>query len=151
MAVHKPPCLKPGARIGVVAPAGCVAPDALRRGIEAIAAEGVAAVGLMATSGTRRSDLYAGALQRRGIEIIEPDDAQQVQVNAAIHAVKGGTAGAAETRVIAAIADNLAARGAERVIAGCTELVLALGSAATEVSIVDPARVLARRVVKIAG
>ena len=32
--------LKPGARIGVVAPAGCVDADALRRGIEAIAAEG---------------------------------------------------------------------------------------------------------------
>ncbi len=40
MAVHKPPRLKPGARIGVVAPAGCVEPDAVRRGIEAIEAEG---------------------------------------------------------------------------------------------------------------
>jgi muramoyltetrapeptide carboxypeptidase len=40
MAVHKPARLKPGARIGVVAPAGCVEPDTLERGIEAIRAEG---------------------------------------------------------------------------------------------------------------
>lgn len=40
MAVHKPVRLKPGARIGVVAPAGCVAPDSLQPGIDAIRAEG---------------------------------------------------------------------------------------------------------------
>ena len=40
MAVHKPPRLKPGARIGVVAPAGSVEPIALRAGVEAIRAEG---------------------------------------------------------------------------------------------------------------
>lgn len=40
MAVHKPSRLKPGARIGVVAPAGCVDPDALARGVDTITAEG---------------------------------------------------------------------------------------------------------------
>ena len=40
MVVHKPPRLKPGARIGIVAPGGCVESNALLQGIEAIAAEG---------------------------------------------------------------------------------------------------------------
>ena len=40
MAVHKPGRLKRGARIGVVAPAGCVEPNSLKAGIEAIRAEG---------------------------------------------------------------------------------------------------------------
>lgn len=38
--MNKPPRLRPGARIGVVAPAGCVAEEALRAGIAAIEAEG---------------------------------------------------------------------------------------------------------------
>ena len=40
MARRKPRRLKPGDRIGVVAPAGWVDPDALKRGVEAIRAEG---------------------------------------------------------------------------------------------------------------
>ena len=40
MAVHKPAPLAPGARIGVVAPAGCVAPAALLAGVAAIEAQG---------------------------------------------------------------------------------------------------------------
>jgi muramoyltetrapeptide carboxypeptidase len=38
--VHKPARLKPGGRIGVVAPAGCVESNALQAGLEAIRAEG---------------------------------------------------------------------------------------------------------------
>ncbi|HXG53105.1 MAG TPA: LD-carboxypeptidase [candidate division Zixibacteria bacterium] len=40
MAVNKPPRLVPGDRIGVVAPAGCVDPDALAAGVEALRREG---------------------------------------------------------------------------------------------------------------
>lgn len=40
LAVHKPPPLKRGARIGVVAPAGCVGQEQMRAGVEAIRAEG---------------------------------------------------------------------------------------------------------------
>jgi muramoyltetrapeptide carboxypeptidase len=39
-AVRKPPRLKAGGRIGVLAPAGCVAPGAIQAGIEAIRREG---------------------------------------------------------------------------------------------------------------
>ena len=60
MAVHKPPRLKPGARIGVVAPAGCVEPDALQRGVEAIAAEGF------------EVELGAGIYARKGYLAGEP-------------------------------------------------------------------------------
>ena len=63
MAVHKPPCLKPGARIGVVAPAGCVAPEALQRGIEAIAAEGFE-VELGAGIYAQRGYLAGGPVER---------------------------------------------------------------------------------------
>lgn len=61
--MHKPPRLKPGARIGVVAPAGCVEPDALQRGVEAIAAEGFE-VELGAGIHARKGYLAGDPLQR---------------------------------------------------------------------------------------
>ena len=42
MAVHKPPPLKQGGRIGVVAPSGCVDEKALEEGIEALRTDGFA-------------------------------------------------------------------------------------------------------------
>src|ERR1044071_8445697 len=42
LSVHKPPRLAPGARIGVIAPAGCVRPEVLQSGIAALAAAGFA-------------------------------------------------------------------------------------------------------------
>ena len=40
MAVNKPPRLRPGARVGVIAPAGCVGRGALEAGVAAIRAQG---------------------------------------------------------------------------------------------------------------
>ena len=40
MAVHKPARLRAGARVGVVAPAGCVERDSLDAGVDAIRAAG---------------------------------------------------------------------------------------------------------------
>ena len=69
MAVHKPPRLKPGARIGVVAPAGCVEPDAVRRGIEAIQAEGFEA------------ELGAGIYARKGYLAGSPAERAEDLIN----------------------------------------------------------------------
>lgn len=40
MAVYKPPALRPGGRIGVVAPAGCVDTDSLAKGVDALQGDG---------------------------------------------------------------------------------------------------------------
>ncbi|MGH7816122.1 MAG: LD-carboxypeptidase, partial [Candidatus Binatia bacterium] len=61
--MHKPPRLKPGARIGVVAPAGSVEPVALRAGLEAIRAEGFE-VELGAGIYARNGYLAGGAEER---------------------------------------------------------------------------------------
>ena len=65
LAVHKPPRLKPGARIGVVAPAGCVEPDAIRRGVAAIEAEGFE-VELGASLYARKGYLAGSPIERAG-------------------------------------------------------------------------------------
>ncbi|MFI6927182.1 aspartate/glutamate racemase family protein [Nonomuraea spiralis] len=116
----------------------------------ALAADGVRAAGLLATTGTLRADLYGPALRRHGITPFEPDEPGQHEVMTAIAAVKGGRTGREHGEALAAQARSLAARGAGRVVAACTEVVLALDPAQVPVPVVDPARLLAREVVRVA-
>ncbi|MEV4455466.1 hypothetical protein [Microbispora sp. NPDC049633] len=48
------------------------------------------------------------------------------------------------------VSRSLVDRGAERVVAACTEIVLALDASRVPVPVVDPARLLARRVAELA-
>jgi len=61
--VHKPARLQPGARIGIVAPAGCVDEQALQAGVEALRAEGFE-IELGANVCARDGYLAGGAAQR---------------------------------------------------------------------------------------
>lgn len=117
---------------------------------DALAADGVRVAGVLATSGTLHAGLYADALRRRGVAVVEPDEAGQRQVMAAIGAVKSGGARPVCGRALAEVARSLADRGAERVVTACTELVLALDRSLVPVPVLDPARLLARRVADVA-
>ncbi|WP_214416844.1 aspartate/glutamate racemase family protein [Sphaerisporangium fuscum] len=117
---------------------------------DALTAGGVRTAGVLATSGTLRAGLYAEALRRRGVEVAEPDEPGQREVMAAIGAVKSGGAGPAHRRALAEVARSLAARGAERIVTACTEIVLALDDSLVPVPVIDPARLLARRVAAVA-
>ncbi|YCK34262.1 aspartate/glutamate racemase family protein [Actinomadura sp. ATCC 39365] len=116
----------------------------------ALAADGVPAAGLLATTGTLRADLYGPALRRHGVTPVEPDEPGQRKVMAAIAAVKAGRAGREHADALAAQARSMAARGARRVVAACTEVLLALDPATVPVPVVDPARLLAREIVRVA-
>ncbi|MGV9778308.1 aspartate/glutamate racemase family protein, partial [Streptosporangium sp. NPDC003464] len=117
---------------------------------DALAAGGVRAAGVLATSGTLHAGLYARALRRRGVAVVEPDRLGQQHVMAAIGAVKGGGVRPAHRRALAEVSRSLADRGAERIVTACTELVLALDGSRVPVPVLDPARLLARRVVEVA-
>jgi aspartate racemase len=82
--------------------------------------------------------------ERRGAEAGD----QQLVVNV-IASVKAGRAGPAEARALAVVARRLAARGADQVVAACTELMLAVDKGDLGLPVVDPARLLARRIVEI--
>jgi aspartate racemase len=116
---------------------------------DVIAADGAKAVGLLGTTGTVRSRLYAEALEARGVATMDPDADEQGLVMAAITAVKAGNSSPAQARALAAVARGLADRGAEQIVAACTEIVLALGAADIGLPVVDPARLLAHQVVEI--
>jgi aspartate racemase len=104
------------------------------------------AAGILATTGTIVSGVYQDALQAAGIAPVVPSGTEQAAVMAAIYGLKGGDA---LQPAVALAARSLVARGAEVLLLACTELPeLELGA---DVPVVDPADVVARRVVALAG
>jgi len=105
-----------------------------------------AASGILATTGTIASCVYQDALEAAGIAAVIPTDREQAAVMAAIYGLKGGDAA---QPAVAQAASSLVARGAEVLLLACTELPeLNLEG---DVPVVDPADVVARRVVELAG
>lgn len=104
-------------------------------------------VGLLATRGTVASGLYHDACADRGVHVLHPDDDAQSAVDTAIAAVKAGRWASGDVDALLPVITGLRARGAEVVIAGCTELVLMLAGAHPGVPVIDPAVLLARAVV----
>lgn len=109
-------------------------------------------VGLLATSGTIDSGVYAGALAAVGVESVVPDAAHQALVMQAIYGpqgVKAGhTAGQCREEIHAAVR-HLAERGVRVIILGCTELPLLFDAATLPgsdgpLALIDPTLVLAR-------
>jgi len=108
-------------------------------------------VGLLATTGTVRAGLYQDWLGRAGLAAVLPtDDEQESLVAAAIRAVKAGDRGARVAAALGSAGASLARRGAQVIIAGCTEIPLVLGERCGPVPVIDPTRVLARAVVAAA-
>ena len=109
----------------------------------------IGTVGLLATNGTIRSGLYQDWLGRVGLDLVLPDPASQAEeVTAAIRALKAGERGAAVAEPLRWAAKRLVDRGAQAVIAGCTEIPLGLAPAEVDVPLIDPAAVLARALIR---
>lgn len=109
---------------------------------------GLRCVGLLATDGTMATKLYQDSLRDKGIAILEPDEKTQVCVMKGIYAVKAGDI-ATGKRLLAYAAQVMIDKGAEAVIAGCTEIPVIL-SKLEGIKLIDPTYVLAKRVVDIA-
>ncbi|HOI54693.1 MAG TPA: amino acid racemase [Phycisphaerae bacterium] len=106
-------------------------------------------VGLLATDGTVRSGVFGCLGERR--RLIVPEAAQQAEVMAAIYGPRGvKTVGpnAEASRRMAAVAADLVRRGAEAIVAGCTEVPLALAAGDVAMPLMDTLDVLARAVVR---
>ena len=113
----------------------------------AVATEGeVKKVGVLATPGGEA--LYTAALSSQGAKIVRLVGANRQAFMACIEAVKRGDTGKAVRAEMRRLAAALVASGAERVIAGCTEVPLLLGAKDVSVPLIDSADVLARACVK---
>ena len=116
-------------------------------------------IGLLATTGTIESRVYHNVLEAMDLEVLVPDAAHQNRVMAAIYGdqgVKAGfTAGACVDDLLAALTE-LANKGAEAVILGCTKLPILLKATDCfkvgdrSLVVLDPTEILARRCVALA-
>jgi len=123
---------------------------------EAIAEERPAlhTVGLLGTTGTITGGLFQKRLLEDGVATVVPDATNQERVMAAIYGIKRGGPGRAPSAAssdLAGVAEALVRRGAQAIVAGCTEIPLVLASADLSVPYFDSVLVLARAAVVHAG
>lgn len=111
-------------------------------------------VGLLGTTGTIRGGLFQKRLREEGIETVLCDSKVQDQVMAAIYDIKKVRADRsreAVTASLSAAAQVLVDSGAQGIIAGCTEIPLALSTADVTVPYFDSLLILARAAIRRAG
>ena len=103
-------------------------------------------VGLLATTGTLRTNLYQRALNRYNIRVMTPNEEEEKMVMEAIYGERGIKAGYIEgpRRFLSSISNKML-NSCDTVIAGCTEISLAIGDVE---GIIDPVDILARRIVQ---
>ncbi|MEU8125314.1 amino acid racemase [Spirillospora sp. NPDC049024] len=105
-------------------------------------------VGLLGTSGLVSAGLYQRELRATGVGCLTPSNEQQAWVDQAIAHVKARDLDRAGP-LLASCARALVEHGCEAIIAGCTEIPLAL-TAEVGARLIDPGLILAQRCVTIA-
>lgn len=112
------------------------------------------AVGILAISATINSGRFQKRLAADGIKSIVPDEIHQSRVMAAVADIKKARPPRARSQMtsdLVAAADNLIDHGARGIIAGCTEIPLALKQEDLSVPYFDVLTILARAAVRKAG
>lgn len=106
-------------------------------------------LGLLATTGTAQSRLFEAKFEPHGLTIITPaPEVQTSQVMEAIYAVKHGEPLDRPHHLIRLAAAHLQGRGAEAIVAGCTEVPLILRDGDIDVPVIDPTTILAQAAVQ---
>ena len=103
-------------------------------------------VGLLASTGTIEAGIYHKAVSE--MELITPDENEQRIVMNTINRIKAGYTQGKPQSDILKVAKVQVKKGAEAIIAGCTEIPLALSQKDLAVPLIDTLQVLARAVVR---
>jgi aspartate racemase len=104
-------------------------------------------VGVLGTGGALA--LYRRTFSHLGIEAVTLDDHEQVEFMALLYRIKHGDLGPDSRQTMAALAHRLVGKGAQGVVAGCTEVPLVMGAADLTVPFIDATQALARRCVEV--
>lgn len=104
--------------------------------------------GLLSTMGTVQTGLFPRFAEHWGINIIiPPEEMIQNVVMRAIYRIKAGELSGEPTALLQQAAVSLIQAGAQAIIAGCTEIPLALGPDNVSVPFLDSLKILAQAVV----
>jgi len=119
---------------------------------ERIVTHGLTAIGLLGTRFTMEQDFYRGRLQERyGLDVLTPDAEERQVVHEVIYRelVLGHVRPASKDAYKRAIA-HLAARGAQGIILGCTEIMLLITQEDSPVPVFDTTTIHAQAAVDYA-
>ena len=136
------PCNTAHAQAAGIRAAGLPFIDMIAETTQAAAASGARRVGVLATPGGEV--LYVAAFQAAGLTPVLLEGPDREAFMARIYGVKAGETGEAARSRMKALAAGLVARGADGLVAGCTEVPLLLAQADVSAPLTDSAEVLAR-------
>jgi aspartate racemase len=111
-------------------------------------------VGLMGTTGTISGGMFQKRLGADNIKTIVPAESQQAKVMAAIYDIKNSQPARTRAQItsdLITIAEDLISNGARGIVAGCTEIPLALNQEHLSVPYFDALTLLARAAIIKAG
>jgi aspartate racemase len=117
---------------------------------EALRAAGVERVGLLGTRYTMEQTFYAGRLRERyGLDTLIPDEQGRADVHRIIYdELCHGVTEASSREVYQDIIKDLAARGAQAVILGCTEITLLISQEDSVLPVFDTTALHAQKAVE---
>ncbi len=119
---------------------------------ERIKAEGIQNIGLLGTRFTMEQEFYAGRLkEKHGLRVILPSEEDREIVHRVIYEeLVLGIVRDESRREYLRIMDDLRAQGAEGVIEGCTEIVMLVQQAHTDIPLFDTTSIHAEAAVEMA-
>jgi aspartate racemase len=109
-----------------------------------------ATIGVLATNGCLAAGVFQDALSNAGLDVVLPDENELSRLMELIYGIKGGDQGEAVASAMAGIGRALETRGAQAIIAGCTEIPLVLDGSMLSVPLISSTDELARRTVELA-
>jgi len=116
-----------------------------------IAASGCTRVGLLGTRFTMEQEFYRGRLEQHGFEVVVPSEGERKSIHGIIYEeLCHGRVLASSRSECERIVSELAARGAQGVVLGCTEIGLLLRPEDSSVPLFDTAQIHAEEAARYA-
>ena len=118
---------------------------------DAVVAAGIETVGLLGTKFTMEQDFYRGRLESHGLQVVVPPEDERERVHAVIYdeLVQGELRSSSREEYLDII-DRMSMKGAEGVIAGCTEIELLITEEDVTIPFFPTTQIHARAAVDLA-
>lgn len=107
-------------------------------------------LGLLATEGCLRSEIYQHALNKANKKLLLPSDQELQDFMELTFRIKRGDKGADVAAGMLRLANALRARGAEAIIAGCTEIPLVMNESMLDLPLISSTDELAKQTIACA-
>ena len=107
-------------------------------------------VGVLATDGCLQGGVYQAALRNRSLSAVLPSGDELAELMVLVNGIKAGDKSARVAAAMRNLADALVARGAEAIVAGCTEIPLVLDESVLSVALISSTDALAEETVRLA-